>query len=199
VASLAREENVLLLAQLNFLATVTRAELRPEIRTTIDPLVSALQRICVELARTNQRLEELARQEPTIEKLTTAPSVGLVVATAFVSVVDEARRFQRAHQLESYLGLVPREASTGGKRKLGSITKPGISYMRQLLVQSASGILRVGQADDPLRQWGHELVARRGRKIAVVALARRLAGNPLGHVAKGDRLRAQALGSAVAL
>jgi hypothetical protein len=48
--------------------------------------------------------------------------------------------------------------------------------MRQLLVQSASGILRVGDRDDPLRQWGQELVARRGRKIAVVALARRLAG-----------------------
>ena len=160
----------------NFLAAVTRATLRPETRKTIDPLVSALQRICVELARTNLRLEELARHEPTIEKLTTAPSVGLVVAAAFVAVVDEACRFQGAHQLESYLGLVPREASTGGKRKLGSITKQGNSYMRQLLVQNASGILRVGDADDPLRQWGNELVARRGRKIAVVALAHRLAG-----------------------
>jgi hypothetical protein len=99
-----------------------------------------------------------------------------VVAAAFVSVIDEARRFEGAHQVESYLGLVPREASTGGKRKLGSITKQGNSYMRQLLVQSASGILRVGDPDDPLRRWGRALVERRGRKIAVVALARRLAG-----------------------
>jgi transposase len=109
-------------------------------------------------------------------RITTAPSVGLVVAAAFVSVVDEARRFEGPHQLESYLGLVPRETSTGGKRKLGSITKQGNPYMRQLLVQSASGILRVGDADDPLRRWGRELAARRGRKIAVVALARGLAG-----------------------
>lgn len=111
-----------------------------------------------------------------IERLTTAPSVGLVVAAAFVSVVDEAHRFEGPHQVESYLGLVPREASTGGKRKLGSITKQGNGYMRQLLVQSASGILRAGDGDDPLRRWGNELAARRGRKIAVVALARRLAG-----------------------
>jgi len=160
----------------NFLAKLAKTQLRSETLQTIDPLVSALQRVSVELARTNERLETLARQEPMIERLTTAPGVGLVVATAFVSVVDEARRFEGAHQLESYLGLVPREASTGGKRKLGAITKQGNSYMRQLLVQSASGILRVGDADDPLRRWARELVGRRGRKIAVVALARRLAG-----------------------
>jgi len=160
----------------DFVAKLAKTQLRAETLQTIDPLVSALQRVCVELARTNARLAELARQEPAIERLTTAPSVGLVVAAAFVSVVDEARRFEGAHQLESYLGLVPRETSTGGKRKLGSITKQGNGYMRQLLVQSASGLLRVGDADDPLRRWGRELVARRGRKIAVVALARRLAG-----------------------
>jgi transposase len=91
-------------------------------------------------------------------------------------VIDEAHRFEGAHQVESYLGLVPRETSTGGKRKLGSISKQGNGYMRQLLVQSASSILRVGESDDPLRRWGRALVARRGRKIAVVALARRLAG-----------------------
>jgi transposase len=179
----------------DFLTKVTRAELRPETRNTIDPLVSALQRICVELARTNQRLEEWARREPTIERLTTAPSVGLVVAAAFVSVVDDAHRFEGAHQLESYLGLVPREASTGGKRKLGSITKQGNSYMRQLLVQSASGILRVGDPDDPLRQWGLELVARRGRKIAVIALARRLAGILWAMWRKGTVYESKRLGA----
>jgi transposase len=108
--------------------------------------------------------------------LTTAPGVGLVVAAAFVSVIDEARRFEGAHQVESYLGLVPRETSTGGKRRLGAITKQGNGYMRQLLVQSASSILRVGDPDDPLRRWGRGLAERRGRKIAVVAVARRLAG-----------------------
>ena len=178
----------------DFLAKLAKTELRPETRATIEPLASALQRVSVELARTNLRLEELARREPTIERLTTAPNVGLVVAAAFVSVVDEARRFEGPHQLESYLGLVPRETSTGGKRKLGSITKQGNGYMRQLLVQSASGILRVGDADDPLRRWGRELAARRGRKIAVVALARRLAGILWAMWRKGTVYEAARLG-----
>ena len=117
-----------------------------------------------------------SKGEPVIERLTTAPGVGLIVASAFVSVVDDAKRFADAHQVESYLGLVPRENSSGGKRRLGSITKHGNGYMRALLVQSASSILRVGDPDDPLRRWGRTLVERRGRKIAVVAIARRLSG-----------------------
>jgi len=179
----------------DFLAKLAKTELCAETRRTIEPLASALQRVAVELARTNARLEQLGRKEPIIEKLTTAPSVGMIVAAAFVSVVDEAHRFQGAHQLESYLGLVPREASTGGKRKLGSITKQGNSYMRQLLVQSASSILRVGDTQDPLRQWGRAIVARRGRKIAVVALARRLAGILWAMWRKGSVYEPARLGS----
>jgi transposase len=171
-----RGERVGTCAADDFLTKLEKSHLGPDTRATIAPLASAMQRVALELARTNRRLEELAKGEPVIEQLTTAPGVGLVVAAAFVSVVDEARRFDGAHQVESYLGLVPRETSTGGKRKLGSITKHGNGYMRQLLVQSASSILRVGDPEDPLRQWGRSLVKRRGRKIAVVAVARRLAG-----------------------
>jgi transposase len=160
----------------DFLAKLGKAELGTETRAMVAPLESALQRIAVELAKTNARLAELSEAEPLMERLTTAPGVGLVVAAAFVSVIDEAHRFEGAHQVESYLGLVPRETSTGGKRKLGAITKQGNGYMRQLLVQSASSILRVGDPDDPLRRWGRGLAERRGRKIAVVAVARRLAG-----------------------
>jgi transposase len=159
-----------------FLDHLAKASLKAETRVLIAPLESTLQRVGVELARTNARLEELSKSEVTIERLTSAPGVGLIVAAAFVSVVDDARRFAGAHQVESYLGLVPREHSTGGKRKLGSITKQGNSYMRALLVQSASSILRTGDSDDPLRRWGRGLLERRGRKIAVVAVARRLAG-----------------------
>ena len=98
------------------------------------------------------------------------------MAAAFVSVIDEAGRFHHAHQVESYLGLVPGEDSSGGKRRIGAITKEGNRYVRALLVQSAWTILRSAPADDPLRQWGQALVTRRGRRIAVVAVARRLAG-----------------------
>jgi hypothetical protein len=89
-------------------------------------------------------------------------------------VVDDAKRFRRAHQVEAYLGLVPSE-HTSVQRRLGSITKQGNSYLRALLVQAAWCILR-SRGQDPLALWAKAIAQRRGKRIAVVALARRLAG-----------------------
>jgi hypothetical protein len=91
-------------------------------------------------------------------------------------VIDEARRFKNAHQVESYLGLVPSEDTTGGRQRLGRITKAGNPYLRALLVQAAWSVMRQRNPNDPLKQWGEAIVARRGKHIAAVAVARRLAG-----------------------
>ncbi len=160
----------------DFIAKVAKEDLKEETRDVIEPLMRAIVAIAVQIGAADARLDCLARTEPAIQRLTTVPGVGAVVAAAFVSVIDEVRRFESAHHVESYVGLVPREMSSGGKQKLGSITKQGNAYLRALLVQSASTILRIGDPTDPLRQWGHTILERRGRKIAVVAVARRLAG-----------------------
>lgn len=128
-----------------------------------------------QIAELDQQLETLCQGEPVIERLTTVPGVGLIVAAAFVSVIDEARRFGNAHQVESYLGLVPSEETTGGRRRLGAISKAGNSYVRALLVEAAWSVLR-SKEDDPLRRWARQVVRRRSPRIGVVALARRLAG-----------------------
>ena len=86
-----------------------------------------------------------------------------------------AQRFRHAHQLESYIGLVPGENSSGGKRRLGAITKKGNSYLRMLLVQAGWNILR-SKGEDPLKTWATQVAARRGKRVAIVALARRLVG-----------------------
>jgi hypothetical protein len=78
--------------------------------------------------------------------------------------------------VESYLGLVPSEDTTGGKRRLGAISKHGNSYLRALLVQSAWLMLRLSGRSDPLQRWALAVAERRGKRIAIVALARRLAG-----------------------
>jgi transposase len=91
-------------------------------------------------------------------------------------VIDEAGRFGDAHSVQAYLGLVPCEDSSGGRRRLGSITKQGNSYARAMLVQAAWSVLRCGDESDPLVRWGHAVGERRGKRIAVIALARRLAG-----------------------
>ena len=129
-----------------------------------------------ELAKVERKVQELAEHEPMTRFLMTAPGVGLIVAAMFVAEVDDAKRFARAHQLQSYLGLVPNEDSSGGKRRLGSITKQGNPYLRAVLVQSAWCILRLRDTSDPIKAWADAIAARRGKRIAVIAVARRLAG-----------------------
>jgi transposase len=158
----------------SFVEGVRRAALGEETRELVDPLVHSLDTLNQQIATCDAKLEELSTREPVIGRLKTAPGVGAILAAAFVSVVDEAARFSDAHRLESYLGLVPSE-NTSGKRRLGSISKHGNTYLRALLVQAAWSILRM-KKPDPLREWGRAVMARRGGCVATVALARRLAG-----------------------
>jgi transposase len=152
-----------------FASRVRGQKLEPKIAQLIEPLLATVQVV-------DEQLAVLCAQEPIVAILTTTPGVGSVVAATFISVVDEAKRFQSAHQVESYLGLVPSEDSSGGKRRLGSITKKGNSYLRSLLVQAAWSIVRNGDKSEPLYLWVTQLIQRRGKRIAVIALARRLVG-----------------------
>jgi len=142
----------------------------------VQPLLLALDIVNEQVNVATQRLESVCAREPCVQLLTTAPGVGLVVAASFVSVIDEAERFRRAHEVEAYLGLVPSENSSGGRQRLGSITKQGNSYVRTMLVQAAWNLVRKNDRSDPLLRWTDELVRRRGKKVAITALARRLAG-----------------------
>jgi transposase len=161
----------------HFRQTFADSKLSDSTRAAIAPIVATLTTLDQQLSDVEAELEQLASQEPTVARLTTVPGVDLIVAGMFVSVVDEAKRFSNAHALESYLGLVPREDTSGGRdnQRLGSITKCGNSYARAMLVQAAWCLLRA-RGKDPLRSWARGVERRRGKRIAVVALARRLAG-----------------------
>ena len=125
----------------------------------------------------DQRVEEACAQEKTAQFLMTVPGVAAVVAAMFISVIDDATRFRNARQVASYLGLVPRENTSGGsKQRLGAITKQGNRYLRSLLIQSAWLMLRKKTTDDPVALWGQAIANNRGKRIAVVAVARRMAG-----------------------
>lgn len=154
---------------------VATAELPPRTAALIGPLVDQLRVLDTGITTAEQALEQLSAEEPQIRRLTTAPGVGPVLGAAFVSVVDDASRFRNAHQVESYVGLVPSEDSSGNKRRIGSITKEGNSYLRALLVQGSWCVLRA-RSDDPLTRWGKQVARRRGKRIAVIAVARRLTG-----------------------
>lgn len=160
----------------NFLQKLQQAPLDPATRALMAPLVATLTVAQEQLAAVDKEIAQVAKGDPIIRLCATAPGVALIVSATFVSVIDEAKRFRNAHAVSAYLGLVPGENTTGGKRRLGSITKHGNTHARSMLVQSAWQILRAGDADDPLRRWADALAKTRGKKIAAVALARRLAG-----------------------
>jgi transposase len=141
------------------------------------PLFQVLVPINEQIAAADRRIAALARTDSEMALLATAPSIGPITASAVVATVDDIKRFASAHHFEAFLGLVPGERSSGEKRRIGRITKAGNSRVRYLLVEAGWRILR---AKDPetraLRAWGLRIAERRGKRIAVVAIARRLAG-----------------------
>lgn len=161
----------------SFPRRLREATLTTSLSTTVVPLVEMIEQHTARIRIADRELERLAQNNPVIERLRTVPGVGVVTALAFVAAVDGTERFDRAHQLESYLGLVPRERSSGEKQRRGRISKSGNTRVRWLLVEAAWRIQRCRRRDlEPLQHWVAAVRVRRGGKIATVALARRLAG-----------------------
>lgn len=118
----------------------------------------------------DRRLGALAQQMAPAQRLMQVPGVGPLTATAVVATVGDAQVFRNGRQFAAWLGLVPRQHSSGGKARLGRITKRGDAYLRTLLVHGARSVLcRPGE--DPRRRWAQALVQRRGFNKAAVALA----------------------------
>ncbi len=160
-----------------FVHRVDAMTLPGQLRSVIAPLLAVMLPVNRQLAYSDQVIEHLAVHDPRVRRLRTVPSVGPVTAAAFVATVDEAQRFRHAHQVEAYLGLVPREFSSGDSQRRGPITKAGPGRARWLLIQAALSILRRQPSEaEALRTWALRIAARRGKRVAVVALARRLAG-----------------------
>jgi transposase len=131
-----------------------------------------LDRLSPTIAELTQAIEQAAEKCPEAQRLMTHPGVGALTALAFVLILGRADRFQCGKQIACYLGLVPLEDSSGERRRLGHITKQGNSLLRFLLVEAAQVTVR------SIPEWRSKyfhLAMRRGRKIAKVAMARRLA------------------------
>jgi transposase len=124
------------------------------------------------IAELTQAIEREVEKCPAAQRLRTHPGVGPLTALAFVLIIGKADRFQCSKQIASYLGLVPLEDSSGSRRRLGHITKQGNSLLRFLLVEAAQVTVR--SVPEWRSQYVH-LTMRRGRKIAKVAMARKLA------------------------
>ena len=151
--------------------------LPPAIRAELTPLVTLLEPVNAAIAAADVRLAQLVATDPVVARLTTVPAIGPVTAAAFVATLDDITRFATAHQVAAFLGLTPWEYSSGEHQRRGRISKAGNPRLRWLLVEAAWRVLRTTDpATAGLRAWAERIAARRGRSIAAVALARRLAG-----------------------
>lgn len=137
-------------------------------RELYEELVQLEQRI----AACDRRVERLYRANPVCHRLGEIEGIGALTATAFVATVAHAAQFKNGRQCAAWLGLVPKQDSTGGKTRLLGISKRGDVYLRTLLVHGARSAMRhTPKGDDPKSRWVEQLRKRRGENIAAVALA----------------------------
>jgi transposase len=140
----------------------------------IDTLLVSFEHLCGQIAQLDEIIATLVDDDPTCVKLMQIPGVGPQVSLAFTTHLDDPTRFANADQLASYLALVPGEATTGGKVVRTSSIKAGPLYLKALLVQAAWSLWRT-RPDEPMVVWARSIADKRGKRIAIVALARKLA------------------------
>ena len=154
-------------------ARVTRLAVTGELAETLRPLCGQVVTLTTAIDALEARLQQRTANDAIVARLRTVPGIGVIVATTFRAFVDRHERFAHAGQVSAAIGLVPREDSSAERRHRGHITKAGPSELRSLLIQAAWVCWRHG-GSGTLRAWVDRIAARRGKRIAVVALARRL-------------------------
>lgn len=159
------------------LADDADAGLSARMRQLIGELRAEWKALDIRVEALNGEFVETARQDETMRRLTSIPGVGVLNATALVAAVGNGSGFDKARDLGSWLGLVPRQHSTGGKARLFGITKRGNKYLRTLLIHGARAALpSLSQSDTPIGRWLKAMIARGvHRNAIIVALANKLA------------------------
>jgi transposase len=159
----------------HFVGRVRRLALPAPLTETIGPLLRVLEALEPEIAAADRAARAQATADATTVRLMTAPGVGPITALHVRATVDQVDRFPTAATVASYVGLVPREHSSGERQRRGGITKAGARATRAVLVQASWVVWRTTRGPGAtLAAWAHRLAARRGRKVAVIAIARRL-------------------------
>jgi|tagenome__1003787_1003787.scaffolds.fasta_scaffold20622719_1 transposase len=141
----------------------------------LERVLVMIESLSVQIHTADEELETMAKSDATCQLLMTAPGIGPTASVRLAAAVDDVSRFANAHKLESYLGMTPGENSSSTRKRRSHLTKAGPAKMRWALVQSA-WVARRYYKDHPIVLWSFEVEKRRGKKVAVIALARRLVG-----------------------
>lgn len=151
------------------------SELQQELPAHLERVLVSLEALNLQVKAATKELHDIAKQTPACRLLMTIPGVGPVTAATFMAAIGDISRFAYSHRLESYLGLTPGENSSAQREHRTGITKAGSSSVRRTLIQAAWAVWR-RYPNDPMTRWATRIAERRGKPIAIVALARKLAG-----------------------
>lgn len=140
-------------------------------RGLIQRLVDHLKELDRQVGELEAEIQRWHRESPASRKLAKIPGIGPITASAMVASIGDARNFKNGRQLAAWVGIVPRQHSTGGKSTLLGISKRGDTYLRTLLIHGARAVIRIAEHKPEANFWLKKLLTRRNKNVATVALA----------------------------
>lgn len=158
-------------------------------RLCLEMLGAQLVVVKEQLLENDRRIRASARETEVGRRLMEIPGVGPLLASAFVASVADPTMFRTGRDLAAWIGLVPKQNSSGGKERLGGISRAGNRYLRQMLVVGAMAVIRHAERHGTKRAWLLQLLARRATKVAAVALANKTARMVWALMTSGERYR----------
>lgn len=171
-------------------------ELPSQMRQALQALVAQLAALQEQIGTLEHGIHAQHRASEASQRLETIPGIGVIGATAIAATITDPSAFKSGRELAAWIGLVPRQNSTGGKQKLGGISKQGDPYLRRLLIVGATAVIRHARAHPEKHPWIMKLLAKMPAKKVAVALANKMARIAWAILAKGGTYRAPALAAA---
>jgi len=158
-------------------------------RFACQAIVTQLNAIQIEIGGLDKRITQIHRASVDSKRLATIPGFGVILSTAVAATMADPKLFRTGRDFAAWIGLVPRQNSTGGKERLGSISKQGDRYLRRLLVIGATSVINCARARPYQYPWVTELLGRRPARVVAVALANKMARIAWAVLAKGKPYR----------
>ena len=176
----------------NVVAIVTGTQLPGPMKQALQALVRQLAALQEQIGELERGIHAQHRASDRSRRLETIPGIGVIGATAIAATVTDPSAFKSGRELAAWIGLVPRQNSTGGKERLGGISKQGDRYLRRLLVAGGMSVIRNARAHPDKHPWVMRLLARKPAKVVAVALANKTARIAWAVLAKGETYRTPA-------
>jgi transposase len=166
-------------------------------RVLLAQLQAELDQLTGRIEQMDAVIQQRAQEDEACQRLTTIPGIGPVTATALIAAIGNGAAFRKGRDLAAWIGIVPRECSTGGKQKLLGISKRGNAYLRRLFVQGARSVVQQRHKQAPgLSTWLAQLLARAHQNVVIVALANKMVRMAWAVLCKNESYRAPVLAAA---